>query len=137
MSGKPHARLLNYCLSEEIDTRKVSVYTSRQYLICGKISKADAEKIASGLLANDLTERHQVIAVSDFDFSYGMPAYVPQVLDKDEPQVAQINLVAFDADALLKISQEKLLALNLEEMEAIQSYYQNPAVIKARKKVGL
>ena len=37
----------------------------------------------------------------------------------------------------MKISQEKLLALNLEEMQAIQRYYQNPTVIKARKKFGL
>jgi phosphoribosylformylglycinamidine synthase len=135
--GKTAREAIELLFSEKIDTRKISVYTSRQYLICGKISKADAEKIASGLLANDLTERHQVIAASDFDFNCGIPAYVPQVLGKDEPQIVQINLAAFAANTLIKISQEKLLALNLEEMEAIQSYYQNPAVIKARKKVGL
>ncbi len=116
---------------------KSAVYTSRQYLISGKISKTDAEKIAAGLLANDLIERHQVIAASDFDFNVGLPAFVPQVMGKDEPQVAQINLAKVDALGLLKISQEKLLALNLEEMQAIQRYYQNPAVIKARKKFGL
>ena len=135
--GKTAREAMSLLLGENIGARKIAVYTSRQYLISGKISQADAEKIASGLLANDLIERHQVIAASDFDFNHGLPAYVPQVLGKDEPQVAQINLTAFDADALLKISQEKLLALNLEEMEAIQSYYQNPAVIQARKKMGL
>ena len=135
--GKTAREAITLLLGENIGTRKIAVYTSRQYLISGQISKADAEKIASGLLANDLIERHQVIAASDFDFNHGMPAHVPQVLGKDEPQVAQIDLTAFDADALTKISQEKLLSLNLEEMEAIQRYYQNPAVIKARKKVGL
>ena len=30
-----------------------------------------------------------------------------------------------------------MLALNLEEMQVIQRYYQNPTVIKARKKFGL
>ena len=75
------------------------------------------------------------MAASDFDFNCGMPAYVPQVLGKDEPQVAQINLAEVDAQGLLKISQEKLLALNLEEMQAIQRYYQNPAVIKAAQKI--
>ena len=135
--GKTAREAIELLFSEKINARKISVYTSRQYLICGKISKAAAEKIASGLLANDLIERHQVIAASDFDFNCGLPAYVPQVMGKDEPQVAQINLAAFAANALVKISQEKLLALNLKEMEAIQSYYQNPAIIKARKKVGL
>jgi phosphoribosylformylglycinamidine synthase len=135
--GKTAREAITLLLGENIGAREVAVYTSRQYFISGQISKADAEKIASGLLANDLTERHQVIAASNFDFSCGMPAHVPQVLGKDEPQVEEINLTAYDADALTKISQVKLLALNLEEMEAIQRYYKNPVVIKARGKVGL
>jgi phosphoribosylformylglycinamidine synthase II len=135
--GKTAREAIELLLGEKIDARKVTVYTSRQYLISGQITKADAEKIASGLLANDLTEHHQVIMAGEFDFSCGMPAYVPQVLGKDEPQVAQINLAKVDAQGLLKISQEKLLALNLEEMQAIARYYKNPAVIKSRKKFGL
>jgi phosphoribosylformylglycinamidine (FGAM) synthase PurS component len=135
--GKTAREAITLLLGDNIGSRKVSVYTSRQFLISGKISKADVEKIASGLLANDLIERHQVVGVSDFDFSRGLPAYIPQVLGKDEPQVAQINLAKVDAQGLLKISQEKLLALNLEEMQKIQAYYQNPVVLKARKKFGL
>jgi phosphoribosylformylglycinamidine synthase II len=135
--GKTAREAITLLLGENIGTRKVSVYTSRQFLISGIISKANAERIASDLLANDLIERHQVIGSGEFDFNQGLPAYVPQVLGKDEPQVTQINLADVDAKGLLKISQEKLLALNLEEMEAIQRYYQNPAVIKSRKKFGL
>jgi len=135
--GKTAREAITLLLGENIGVRKIAVYTSRQYLISGQISKADAEKLASGLLANDLIERHQVIAASDFDFNCGLPAYVPQVLGKDEPHVAQINLAKVDAQGLLKISQEKLLALNLEEMEAIARYYSNPAVIKERNKFGL
>ena len=88
-------------------------------------------------MANDLIERHLVVSAADFDFKGGMPAHIPQVTGKDEPQVEQINLTKFDADALIKISQEKLLALNLEEMQAIQKYYADPAVVKTRKKLGL
>jgi phosphoribosylformylglycinamidine synthase II len=135
--GKTAREAITLLLGENIGTRKISVYTSRQYLISGKISQADAEKIASGLLANDLIERHQVVGSNNFDFNAGMPAYVPQVMGKDEPQVEQINLAKVDAQGLLKISQEKLLALNLEEMQKIKAYYQNPAVLKARKKFGL
>src|SRR5664280_1440580 len=135
--GKTAREAITLLLGENIGARKISVYTSRQFLISGKISQADAEKIASGLLANDLIERHQVVGSNNFYFNAGMPVYVPQVMGKDEPQVAQINLAKVDAPGLLKISQEKLLALNLEEMEAIARYYKNPAVIKARKKFGL
>ena len=135
--GKTAREAITLLLSDNIGTRKVSVYTSRQYLISGNISQVDAERIASDLLANDLIERHQVIGSGEFAFNQGLPAHVPQVLGKGEPQVTQINLAEVDAQGLLKISQEKLLALNLEEMETIQHYYQNPAVIKARKKIGL
>jgi len=78
-----------------------------------------------------------VIAAGQFDFNTGMPAYVPQVLGKDEPQVHQIHLAHVDAQGLLEISREKLLALNLEEMQKIQAYYQDPAVLKDRRKFGL
>jgi phosphoribosylformylglycinamidine synthase len=135
--GKTAREAIALLLGENTGERKIAVYTSRQYLISGKISQTDAGKIASGLLANDLIERHQVIAAGDFDLNCGLPAFVPQVMGKDEPQVTHINLAEVDAQGLLKISQEKLLALNLEEMQAIQAYYQNPAVIKARKKFGL
>ncbi|MDP2853766.1 MAG: AIR synthase-related protein [Smithellaceae bacterium] len=135
--GKTAREAIALLLGENTGERKIAVYTSRQYLISGKISQTDAGKIAAGLLANDLIERHQVIAAGDFDFNRGLAAFVPQVMGKDELQVALINLAAFNPNELIKISQEKLLALNLEEMQAIQAYYQNPAVIKARKKVGL
>ncbi|MDP6870088.1 MAG: AIR synthase-related protein [Candidatus Poseidoniaceae archaeon] len=49
---------------------------------------------------------------------------------------ATINLEVSD-DELLKISDEGLLALNLEEMQTIQSHYRNLDVRKSREAVGL
>ncbi len=135
--GKTAREAITLLLGENIGERKVNVYTSRQYLISGEISSADAERIAADVLANDLIERYQVVGSGDFDFNRGIPAYVPQVAGKDEILVEEIPLASLDADALVKISQEKLLALNLEEMQELQRYYQNPDVIKNRKKAGL
>jgi len=135
--GKTAREAITLLLGETLGGRDIHVYTSRQYLISGAISKADAQRIASDLLANDLIERHQVVGRKDFDFQKGLPAVVPQVTGKDEPHVEQISLTNLDAGALLKISSEKLLALNLEEMQAIAKYYGDPSVLKARKKLGL
>ena len=135
--GKTAREAITLLLGTSLGDRKINVYTSRQYLISGPITKADAENIASGLLANDLIERHQVVGRAEFDFVNGMPAHIPQVTGRDEPQVAKINLTRLDAAALLKISQEKLLALNLEEMQAIAAHFADPAVVKARRKFGL
>lgn len=135
--GKTAREAVILLLGENIGSRKISVYTSRQYLISGTISRSEAEKIASGLLANDLIERHEIIAAGDFDFIRGLPAYIPQVTGKDEPSVDRIDLTILNDDELMKLSQEKLLALNLEEMKAIQNYYVDPMVVKKRKKAGL
>ncbi len=135
--GKTAREAISLLLGERLGARKNSVYTSRQYLISGSITKIDAERIASDLLANDLIERHQVVGKDKFDFTNGLPAVVPQVTGKDEPRVEQINLTSLDACALLKISSEKLLALNLEEMQAIAKYFADPSVLKARQKMGL
>ncbi|HPD56603.1 MAG TPA: AIR synthase-related protein [Smithellaceae bacterium] len=135
--GKTAREAITLLLGESLGNRKINVYTSRQYLLSGPVSRTDAERIASDLLANDLIERHLVVGKDEFDFQKGLPAVIPQVTGKDKPRVEQINLTNLDAAALLKISQEKLLALNLEEMRAIVKYYRNPAVVKGRRKIGL
>jgi phosphoribosylformylglycinamidine synthase len=135
--GKTAREAIELLLAEKNNTRKIGVYTSRQYLIKGKISQADAERIASGLLANDLIERHQIVAGSDFNFTKGLPAYVPHVAGEEKPVVEEINLASFNDSQLLRISQEKLLALNLEEIKTIQKYFQKKSIVGERKKIGL
>ena len=135
--GKTAREAIELLLAEKTGARKISVYTSRQYLIKGKISRTDAQRIASGLLANDLIERHQIVAGSDFDFVRGLPACAPHVAGEEKPAVEKMDLVRFDDFQLKRISQEKLLALNLEEMKVLQEYFQKKNIIAQRNKVGL
>ena len=135
--GKTAREAIELLLGSDIGPRKIGVYTSRQYLIGGKITKVAAGKIASGLLANDLIERHQIVSKNYFDFACGIPAYVPQVSGKADPLVEEINLTAVGTDELLRISKERILALNLEEMKAIRNYYQNKNTLATRKIMGL
>ena len=53
-----------------------------------------------------------------------------------EQPSATVNLEVSDEE-LIEISEKGLLALNLEEMKAIQANYRNPTVRSARKKLGL
>ena len=135
--GKTAREAIELLLGSNIGQRKIGVYTSRQYLITGEFTQNDAERIASGLLANDLIERYQIVSKNDFHFDCGMPVYIPQVSGKAEITVEEINLTAAGADELIKISKERILALNLEEMRAIQNYYRSKNTIKKRKKIGL
>ncbi len=120
--------------------KKAHVYTSRQYAISGAplspLSQADAARIASELLANDLIQRYDI-----YPGAAGMPAspikpYIPQVMGNDLPRTMEIDLNIPDGE-LLKISQERLLALTLEEMKIIQRRLQNEAFIARREELGL
>jgi phosphoribosylformylglycinamidine synthase subunit PurSL len=135
--GKTAREAIELLLGNSIGSRKIGVYTSRQYLIQGKLARVDAERIASGLLANDLIERHQIVAGSQFNYAQGLPAYVPRVSGEDKPAVAEINLSRFSDGELLQLSSEKLLALNLEEMKVIQKYFHDANTLSARKRAGL
>ncbi|HPK22303.1 MAG TPA: AIR synthase-related protein [Smithella sp.] len=132
--GKTAREAIKLILGRDND---IAVYTSRQYLICGQITEGDAEKIASGLLANDLIERYQIFFAGDFDTVRGVPAYIPQVTGKAKPVVEEIRLSDARNDDLMTISRERVLALNLDEMKAIRDYFLDPRVIAGRKKKGL
>ena len=116
--------------------RPIEVYTSKQYLLRGCPGGAEAERIASGLLANELTQRWRVLDAAAYTRLDGPPLDVPKVELAHEPQVRTIDLDVPD-EQLLRISAEGILALTLDEMKAIQAYYRRPDVVKKRKALGL
>jgi phosphoribosylformylglycinamidine synthase len=117
-------------------TAEEGVYTSILYLLRGNIDRAQAETIATGLLANTLIQRFAVKNRASWDPQEGMGNYVPKVAGKNRPRVAEIDLRVGD-EALLRISSERTLALSLKEMKTLQAYAENPRVRENRKKVGL
>jgi len=117
-------------IQDAIKKNVVGVSSSRQYLFYG-ITTEVAEKIVKDLVANGLIERWSILDGKSYK---GFPAYVPKVSLQNQPVVAEVNLNVSD-DELLKISQERLLALNLEEMKAIRDYYIKNK--EARIKAGL
>jgi phosphoribosylformylglycinamidine synthase len=121
---------------EDIFKKKINgVYTSKQYLIKGNINKEDTEKISSGLLANQLIERWEILNYDEWK-EKGIKAFIPIVKLIHEPKVSEINLDVSDEE-LMKISKEGILALSLDEMKAIRDYYKDNKVLQERKKLGL
>src|SRR3989339_337604 len=120
--------------------KKVRVYTSRQYAVCGGalpfLSKNDAERIASELLANDLIQRYDIYPGEAWNPDARIKPYIPQVMGDDLPRTMEIDLNISDPE-LVKISQERLLALTLEEMKIIQRHLQDETFVARRKKLGL
>ena len=83
-------------------------------------------------LHNGLIER---ALVSEKGQEFPMIEYVP-VAASSYSEPAEIDLEVSD-DELIRISEEGLLALNLEEMHTIQAHYRNPIVQEHRRIMGL
>ncbi|MFC1544747.1 phosphoribosylformylglycinamidine synthase subunit PurL [Gemmatimonadota bacterium] len=112
------------------------VFTGRQYLFTGNLSRDDVERIASGVLANALIERWQIIGREQWQRGIRVKAEVPVVAGGGVPDVAEYNLEVSDAE-LLKISEDGLLSLSLEEMKAIQAHFRGETVRQRRAELGL
>lgn len=111
------------------------VYKSAQYLIKGKTSKENAEKIAKELLANELIEYWKVMDYNTWK-KEGMEITIPKVEIPHKPSVREENLDLSDEE-LVKLSKNRSLALSLGDMHTIRDYFRKKEVIEERKKVGL
>jgi len=131
--GKTAKEAISLLLGKEKTT---NVYTSRQYIIKGNITHEEAKSIASNLLANDLIEHYRLVDGREWKLKPGLEPYVPRVISLNEPRTERINLDVKDEE-LSTISEERILALTVEEMRAIRDYLKKPSVLEKRKKVGL
>ncbi|MBW6484579.1 MAG: phosphoribosylformylglycinamidine synthase [Syntrophobacterales bacterium] len=120
--------------------KKVRVYTSRLYAISGvplsALSQKDAARIASELLANDLIQRYDIYPGTAGEPGARIKPYIPQVIGADLPGTTEIDLNISDSE-LAKLSQERLLALSLEEMKIIQRHLQDETFVARREALGL
>ncbi|MDI6797091.1 MAG: AIR synthase-related protein [Desulfatibacillaceae bacterium] len=114
---------------------KSRVYTSRRYCIEGKISREQANTIATQLLANELIQQVKIFSQKDWDSSTGIGIIAPKVLLDRKPVVTSIPM---DSDeSLLAVSQKRNLALNPNDIPTIRKYFQQKQVVTARRRVGL
>lgn len=116
-----------------ITSRHYPVYSARAYLLSGNLSRGQAEKIAVDCLANSLI---QDVRVLDQNEILQVGPHIPVVSLNHVPAVHEVSL-DLDDQGLIRLSREKTLALNLEEMKAIASFIADPEVRRIRAQVGL
>jgi phosphoribosylformylglycinamidine synthase II len=112
------------------------VYTSTQYLIKGELKGPQVENICTGLLVNPLIQRFQVISRRLWDDRKGIEPTIPKVEIDQKVHVEEIDLERHDR-ALLELSQNRVLALSLPELKAIQAYFRRDSFLRERRKLGL
>ena len=118
-------------------TGDLAVYTSTQYLLSGDLSREKVEHIARDLLANELIQRFEIADNASWTASPGFAPKAAQVTGQASDRVDTIDLTSMDEDALMALSRERVMALSLTEMPALQVHYRDPAVIAERAAAGL
>jgi phosphoribosylformylglycinamidine synthase len=113
-----------------------AVYTSQLYLFSGNLQRRDVDRVVRDVLANPLIHQWRITAAADWQD--GLDAFLPPPVAgvNKPPQVETIVLDGNDAQ-LVHLSQERLLSLNLEEMQAIQAYFRDPRQQERRQAYGL
>ncbi len=113
------------------------VYTSVQYLVRGEgLERRHVEALVEGLLANPLIHRARILPRDAFEAAGGFGVEVPRVVQQAGGRVETVDLEVPD-DVLERISRERLLALRLEEMQAIRDFYRDPRIRARRRELGL
>ncbi len=117
------------------------VYTATLYLVQGDIDQPQAERLTTGLLANELIQRTVICPFEKLESmfsSQGSPFYfVPRVREKSAIEILEFDLSAMDDDQLLALSRERVLVLNLNEMKCLQDHLKRQEILRERQAVGL
>jgi phosphoribosylformylglycinamidine synthase subunit PurSL len=112
------------------------VFTGRQFQFWGALTRTDAETIATKLLANPLIETYLIRSREEWAKSPSLPNTSGKVTFAHNPEVRAIELPESDG-ALQRLSDEKVLALTIAEMRAIQAYYASAETRAHRTQAGL
>jgi phosphoribosylformylglycinamidine synthase II len=131
--GKTAKEAIQWRLGRKLKEEE-KVYTSTQYLIQGNLRREDIERICTDLLGNSLIQRFEVWKSEEWKRK--IEPKVPKVIEQEGGRAEEIDLEIGDP-LLFQLSQERLLALDLREMKAIQSYFRNPTTLECRRKLGL
>ncbi len=113
-----------------IDHGEQWIFSQEIFYFENKLSDDQLLKISEELLGNPLINHFEIGMFN------GTIKYIPEVHLNPRIETNLINLDISD-DALLKLSKEMLLALDLIEMKVIKEYYENDKVIKERRSVGI
>ncbi|MDL2274618.1 phosphoribosylformylglycinamidine synthase [Desulfosarcina sp. OttesenSCG-928-G10] len=113
-----------------------AVYTSKRYCLRGKtLTLQDAEKIAGALLANDIIQQWRVYSPDQWDPKTGIGMIIPKVMLNHTPEVKTLSI---DSDETLsRLSDERNLSLNPNDIPVIRAYFLDPEVKRQRQAVGL
>jgi len=115
----------------------LAVYTAAQYHIEGLPDRAEAERVAVDLLANDLLQRHDIKSGAEWRAEPGFPARAAKVTGQASAKVEVPDIFNMLEPEMLALGRERTLALSLPEWWAIRAYFGRPGFKMRRSCWGL
>ena len=113
-----------------------AVYTSKRFCLKGKgLTAEDIDKVAGELLANDIIQQWKIFSNNNWDPETGIGFIIPKVMLDHIPAVISLPIDSYST--LKRISDERNLALNPNDIPTIRNYFLDRNVQAARAKVGL
>ena len=131
--GKTAKEAIEWRLGRRLKEEE-KVYTSTQYLLRGNLKREEVERICTDLLGNSLIQRFDILKAGEWTGK--IEPKIPKVRENEEGRMEEVDLEVSD-ELLSQLSQERLLALDLREMKAIQGYLRNPTVQDQRRRMSL
>ncbi|QTA79445.1 Phosphoribosylformylglycinamidine, synthase subunit [Desulfonema limicola] len=113
-----------------------AIYTSKRYCLKGiNLSSEHAEIIAARILANDIIQQWKIYSKESWEPETGIGIIIPKVILDHKPTITSIPI---DSDnTLKKISDQRNLALNPNDIPIIRSYFLRQDVAEMRALAGL
>ena len=93
---------------------RIRAATARRYELLGDLGKADIDLLTRRLLANPTIERHHIGLLA--------PCFIPEN-STEWPRVRTVRMTGLGDDGLNELSRRRMLALDLDEMRAVQTYF--------------
>ena len=113
-----------------------AIYTSKRYCVKGSnLTFEDADRIARELLANDIIQQWKVFSKEDWAPDIGVGIIIPKVRLDHKPTVTEIPIDS--EETLMRVSKERGLALNPNDIPTIRAYFLREDVLAQRRTLGL
>ncbi|MGC8927270.1 MAG: phosphoribosylformylglycinamidine synthase subunit PurL [Myxococcota bacterium] len=123
-------------LSSDVNFR---VFYSRGYAISSKgVSKREVERIAKDILCNELIQGFRIYSYDELiKKDRAILSWFPVVELKESVEVKVFDLSRMSDEELQRLSRERTLVLNLEELKTIRDYFSDPEVRGIRRRMGI
>ncbi|MBR9704252.1 hypothetical protein GOV12_02480 [Candidatus Pacearchaeota archaeon] len=129
--GEQTRKVISRTLSREIGP----VSSSRQHLFVGELDDRQYVMLTKQI-GNPLINDFMRVNSEDWDFSRGVGYHFPKVDLPSVPAFEHIDL-GVDDNGLMKISNDRYLSLNLEEMKTIRELFRDREFLLKREEAGL